>query len=144
MIAEVTEDGKANYSTKFTDNGIRSSVNLQAHFTAMESAHIGGGLIRTSNDAAACVYPRMVSSGTTAHRFFSSYATEEGAMRAAIEKTDRITLLADLVDTARGVDMILDLKEEYRDKPEKIIYPRLDSGDVVAQVTAIFKKQMER
>ena len=63
-------------------------------------------------------------------------------MRAAIESTDKITLLADLVDTESGVETILKLKQEYR-HTEKVIYPRLDSGDVKAQTLAILKKQMK-
>jgi hypothetical protein len=50
-------------------------------------------------------------------------------MRDAIEKTDKITLLADFVDTHSGLPKILDFKEEYRNE-NKIITPRLDSGDI--------------
>lgn len=41
------------------------------------------------------VYPQTLSGGTTAHRYFSCYPTEDEAFLNAIESTDKIALLVD-------------------------------------------------
>jgi hypothetical protein len=68
----------------------------------------------TSNDTAALVYPQTVSSGTTAHRYLACYPTEDEAFLNAIKKSDKITLLVDLVDSYKGIDKIIALKKKYR------------------------------
>lgn len=113
--------------------GKRAAVNEDAHIDAVEACFIWGGLKWTSNDLAALAIPQVVSAGTTAHRYFASYSTEDEAFVNAIEKTDRIGLLVDLVDSYRWIDKIVALKKKYR-RSGKIISMRLDSWDLVDQV----------
>ncbi|HBB04354.1 TPA: hypothetical protein DCZ39_05700 [Patescibacteria group bacterium] len=66
---------------------------------AVEALIVGAGLKMTSSDVAALVYPQIKSGGTTAHRYFACYPTENEAFTNAIEKHDKIALLVDLIDS---------------------------------------------
>ena len=124
-------------SGRIVEFGKRASVNEKAHIDAVEACYVGGGLKGTSNDVAAAALPRTVSAGTTAHRYLASYSTEDEAFENAIEKTEKIAVLVDLVDSNRGIDKVVALKKKYRDS-EKAIYMRLDSGDLLAQAVYAF------
>jgi hypothetical protein len=63
-------------------------------------------------------------------------------MRAAVEKMDKVTLLADFVDTHSGVQKIFGFKEEYMN--EKIVMPRLDSGDIPNLAVETLQTQKKR
>lgn len=119
--------------------GKRAAANEDAHIDAVEACFVWGGLKWTSNDLAALAIPQVVSAGTTAHRYFASYSTEDEAFVNAIEKTDRIGLLVDLVDSYRWIDKIVALKKKYR-RSGKIISMRLDSWDLVDQVLYALNK----
>ena len=97
---------------------------------------------RTSNDLAAVVYPQLKASGTTAHRFYASYPTEEDAMVAAIESEDNLALLIDLNESYSGIEKAIALKKKYRHTGKKIGI-RLDSGDIAAQAVYALKRLKE-
>ncbi|MDR0860993.1 MAG: hypothetical protein LBO09_08780 [Candidatus Peribacteria bacterium] len=139
-LEEVMDDGDATFASKTCEQGKRAAINEEAHLDAVASAIVGGGLKLTSNDAAALVYPQVLSAGTTAHRFYASYPSEDEAMDAAINKMDKITLLTDFVDTRNGVEKVIALKENH---PEKIIFPRLDSGDIPQLTLETLQRQKE-
>ncbi|EKE27469.1 MAG: hypothetical protein ACD_3C00205G0022 [uncultured bacterium (gcode 4)] len=122
--------------------GKRASVNEQAHIDAMEALYVWGWVVGTSNDIAALAVPQLKASGTTAHRYLASYATEDEAFRNAIEKADKIALLVDLVDSYKWIDKIIALKKEYREK-WKVIFMRLDSWDLVDQAIYALNRQKE-
>ena len=141
-LEEVMQDENASFSTKVCEQGKRAAINEEAHLDAVSSLIVGGGLKYTSNDAAALVYPQLLTGGTTAHRFYASYPTENEAMQDAVESTESTALLTDLVQTESGVDKVLQLKQQYRDT-QKVIIPRLDSGDIPALTVETLKKQKE-
>ena len=122
--------------------GKRATANEDFHLDAVEANIVGGGLKSTSNDTAALVYPQVLSGGTTAHRYFACYPTENDAFVNAIEKCDKIALLVDLVDSYKGIDKIVALKKKYRNTG-KIIGMRLDSGDLADQAVYALKKLQE-
>ncbi|HCY21647.1 TPA: hypothetical protein DIC40_07560 [Patescibacteria group bacterium] len=106
--------------------GKRATPNEDFHLDAVEANIVGGGLKLTSNDTAALVYPQTLSGGTTAHRYFSCYPTEDEAFVNAIESSDKIALLVDLIDSYKGIDKIVALKKKYR-ATGKVVGMRLDS-----------------
>lgn len=120
--------------------GKRAAINEEMHIDAVEALYVWGWLKGTSNDIAWTVIPWVNSSGTTAHRYLASYATEDEAFRNAIAKTDKVALLVDLVDSYKWIDKIIELKKEYREAG-KIIWMRLDSWDLVDQALYALGKQ---
>jgi nicotinic acid phosphoribosyltransferase len=143
LLEEVMQDGNASFASKVCEQGKRAGVNEEAHLDAVASLIVGGGLKFTSNDAACLVYPQVLTGGTTAHRFYASYPSEDEAMREAVENTERIALLTDFVETRSGLEKVLDLKEEFRDTG-KVIIPRLDSGDIPTLTVEALQMQKER
>lgn len=119
-------------SGRVVEFGSRSSWNNATHFDALEALAVGGGLVGTSDDAAAAALPNLRASGTIAHRYLASYPTEEGAFRDAIEKNDKIALLIDLIEPYRGIDRAVALKREFRNSG-KAVWMRLDSGNLADQ-----------
>lgn len=119
--------------------GKRATPNEDFHLDAVEANIVWGGLKITSNDTAALVYPQTLSGWTTAHRYLACYPTEDEAFVNAIEKAEKIWLLVDLVDSYKGIDKIVALKKKYR-STGKIIWMRLDSGDLVDQAVYALKK----
>jgi nicotinic acid phosphoribosyltransferase len=80
----------------------------------------------TSDDAAAISIEQAVASGTIAHRYLAVRPSEMEAFERAIQKTEKIALLVDLVDSYRGIDNAISLKKKYRDSGKSIAM-RLDS-----------------
>jgi len=122
--------------------GKRATPNEDFHLDAVEANIVGGGLKITSNDTAALVYPQTLSGGTTAHRYLACYPTEDEAFINAIEKAEKVGLLVDLVDSYKGIDKIVALKKKYR-STGKVIWMRLDSGDLANQAVYALKKLQE-
>ena len=120
----------------------RAAINERAHIDAVEALYVWGWLTWTSNDIAWAAIPQVNSSWTTAHRYLACYSTEDEAFRNAIEKTDKVALLVDLVDSYKWIDKIIALKKEYRAK-WKTIWMRLDSWDLVDQALYALKRQKE-
>lgn len=127
---------------RIAEFGKRATANEDYHLDAVEGNVVGWGLKVTSNDTAALVYPQTISWGTTAHRYFACYPTEDEAFVNAIEKADKIGLLVDLVDSYKGIDKIVALKKKYR-HTGKVISMRLDSGDLADQAVYALKKLQE-
>ena len=63
---------------------------------------------------AAAVYPQTISAGTTAHRYYSAYPTEDEAFERNILENDKVALLVDLVDSHSGIRKAIALKKKYR------------------------------
>ena len=118
-------------SGRIVEAGKRAAISEEDHVRALRALNVAG-LRATSNDTGALVVPEALSGGTTAHRFFACYDTELEAMEAAIQKCDRITLLVDLIEPIAGIEKIIKLKKKYRNAG-KVIYMRLDSGDLALQ-----------
>lgn len=116
---------------RLIEAGKRSAISEEDHVRALAALAVAG-LRATSNDTAALVLPELRSGGTTAHRFFASYATENEAMEAAILASDRITLLVDLIEPFAGIERVVALKKKHR-ASGKAIFMRLDSGDLATQ-----------
>lgn len=120
----------------------RSAINWQQHFAAAEAGIVGWWLQATSSDVTAAVYPQLRTSWTVAHRFLAAYPTEDDAFIDAIEKTDKITLLVDLIDSYQWIDKAIALKKKYRHTWKKIGI-RLDSWDLLNQALYALKKYAE-
>jgi nicotinic acid phosphoribosyltransferase len=134
------QDADSSFATKVCEQGKRAAINEEAHLDATSALIVGAGLKLTSNDAAALVYPQVLAAGTTAHRFYASYPSEDEAMDAAVEKMDKITLLTDFVDTHNGVEKVIEYK---KNNPDKIVYPRLDSGDITQLTLDTLQRQKD-
>lgn len=129
--------------TIFADEfGARSVINWDQHFAAAEAGIVWWGLQATSSDITAAVYPQLRTSGTIAHRFLAAYPKEDDAFLDAVEKTDKITLLVDLIDSYQGIDKAIALKKKYRHTGKKIGI-RLDSGDLLDQTLYALGKYKE-
>ncbi|MFA7285091.1 MAG: nicotinamide phosphoribosyltransferase domain-containing protein [Candidatus Absconditabacterales bacterium] len=112
--------------------GNRSAVNQQMHHRGMEGCYVGGGYDKTSNDMTAVLRPQFKSSGTMAHRYVAKFPTEDEAFQNAIQKTQSIGLLIDLIDSISGLKKAIQLIKKYKDT-DKIISVRLDSGNLSEQ-----------
>lgn len=129
---------------RFIEVGKRGTPNEAMHLQAAVAMFGGGGLSLTSNDAVAASYPENFRDvGTMGHRFVQFYDSELDAFEQAINKTDTVSLLIDLTDSFRGIDMALELKEKYRNTG-KAISIRLDSGDIMAQTLYVLEEFKKR
>ncbi len=131
-------------SNRIVEMGNRSAINHEHHLAAVEATYVGsqGNMNRSSNDLAALVYPQIKASGTTAHRFYASYDTEEAAMEATILSEDTCSLLVDLNDSFSGIEKIIALKKKYRHTGKRIAM-RLDSGDIAEQAVYALRRLKE-
>ncbi len=128
---------------RFIEVGKRGALSREVHLQAVAAMYQGGGLYMSSNDSAAAVHPEIKDVGTLGHRFIQFYETEEEAFVQAIENMDSVSLLIDLTDSIRGIDLALKLKERYRDSGKKI-WIRLDSGDLTEQTLYALKEFQRR
>lgn len=117
----------------------RSAINDDMHISAMEALVVWAWITRTSSDVTAAVLD-IYADGTTAHRFFTSYSTEDEAMEEAVQKNDKIALLVDSVEAYTWINKVIALKKKY---PGKIIAPRLDSWDLANQTVYTLQKMKE-
>ncbi len=127
---------------RFIEVGKRGTPNEEMHLQAAAAMYAGGGISLTSNDAAAACYPQLKDVGTLGHRFIQFYDTEEQSFREAVEKTNTTSLLIDLTNSYRGIDIALKLKKEYRNTGKKI-WIRLDSGNLLEQTIYTLTKFKE-
>lgn len=127
---------------RIVEFGKRAAINEEAHIDAIEALYVWGWLKFTSNDTAVLALSKVLSAGTTAHRYLAAYDTEDEAFDNAIEKMDRVALLVDLVDSIRWIDKIIELKKKYR-FTNKVINMRLDSWDLLEQAIYALKQQKE-
>lgn len=140
---EFTNDAPGT-SNRIVEMGNRSAINHEHHLAAVEACYVGsqGNMNRSSNDLAALVYSQIKASGTTAHRFYASYDTEEDAMEATIQSEDTCSLLVDLNDSYSGIEKIIRLKKKYRNTGKRIAM-RLDSGDIADQAVYALRRLKE-
>jgi putative nicotinate phosphoribosyltransferase len=128
--------------SRFIEVGKRGAINETQHIQALKASIIGGGINLSSNDAGAVVLP-IKDVGTIGHRYVQRFNTEEESFRHAIELLDSVTLLVDLIDTYKGIDLAIKLKQEYRERGKKI-WVRLDSGDILDQVRYFLNETNKR
>jgi len=129
-------------SARFVEVGKRGAITEEQHLQALKAIYVGGGFTLTSNDAGSVILP-LKDTGTIGHRYIQRFSTEEASFRHAIEILDAVTLLVDLVDTYKGIDLSLELKEEYRSSGKKI-WVRLDSGDILDQTRYFLAETIKR
>ncbi len=127
---------------RIAEFGKRSWPNEDYHLDAVEANIVWQWLWLTSNDTAGLVFPQVITWGTIAHRYLSCYPNEDQAFYEAVEKCDNIALLVDLVDSYKWIDKAIELKKKYRNSG-KIIWMRLDSGDLADQAVYALKKLKE-
>jgi len=142
IINQLMYEGRIANIIDADEFGNRSVINNDHHFDAVEALIVGAGLEKTSNDAASAVYPQLRSSGTIAHRYLAAYPTEDAAFLNAVEKSDKIALLIDLIDSYQGIEKAIALKKKYR-AAGKVIAMRLDSGNLLEQALYALKRQAE-
>lgn len=129
-------------SGRVWEYGKRAWINEESHMDAVESLIVAMWLTTTSSDAAALVFPELLTSGTTGHRYYAAYPSEDEGFINAVEKSERITLLVDLIDSYNWIDKVMKIKQDYR-STDKIIFTRLDSGDVAEQAVYCLEEQMK-
>jgi nicotinate phosphoribosyltransferase len=90
------------------------------------------GFGATSNVEAARIMG-LRATGTMAHSYVEAFPTEVDAFRAFAEDfPDRVVLLVDTYDTARGVEKAIEIAREMANRGESMAGIRLDSGDLAA------------
>ncbi len=125
---------------KFAEFGLRGDPNKNNHVALMMDLYVGGRFSLTSDDQAVFLFPEYFQDiGTIGHEYIMAYiqggiSLEEAQRRACkefVNAHERSALLPDIIDTIySGLPMILQFMKEH---PEKIIMPRLDSGDIPKQ-----------
>lgn len=122
-------------ANRFVEFGKRGTNTEEMHMIALDATEAGGGIKGTSNDAAVAAHPdELRDVGTIGHRFIQFTDTEEEAFRRAIESTQSCSLLIDLTNSYRGIDLALGLKQEYHSTGKRI-WIRLDSGNLFHQAS---------
>jgi nicotinate phosphoribosyltransferase len=90
------------------------------------------GFSATSNVEAARALG-LRATGTIAHSYIEAFPTEVEAFRAFAEDfPDRVVLLVDTYDTARGVQNAIEVARELAGRGQALAGIRLDSGDLGA------------
>lgn len=127
---------------RFIEVGKRGTPNEEMHLDALEAAYVGGGINLTSNDSAVALHDEFRDVGTMGHRFVQFYNNEDEAFERAINASQSVSLLIDLIDSFKGIEKALILKKKYRESGKKI-WIRLDSGDIKKQTIYILEKYRE-
>lgn len=113
------------------DFGLRRAHGVDAGMAAARAAYLAG-CVATSNVAAGRRYG-IPTSGTMAHSFVTSFASELEAFRHyARVYPDDTTLLIDSYDTLQGARHAVTVARELRAAGHRLRAVRLDSGDVAA------------
>jgi nicotinate phosphoribosyltransferase len=112
-----------------SDFGLRRAQGLGGYHATRAS--IIGGFNSTSNVKAAQDFD-IHPAGTMAHSFIQSYEDELAAFRDFAEKRpENCVLLVDTYDTLRsGVPNAITVGKEMKDRGQKLLGIRLDSGDL--------------
>jgi len=127
---------------QFAEFGLRADENENNHVTLMQALYVGGGFKLTSDDQAVFLFPEYFEDiGTVGHELIMAYQkkgisleeAQDRALRDFVIANKRSALLPDVINTIKsGLPAILRLVKEYQGT-EKVIMPRLDSGDVPYQ-----------
>jgi nicotinate phosphoribosyltransferase len=76
----------------------------------------------------------LTATGTMAHSYVEAFPTELEAFRAFAEDfPDRVVLLVDTYDTARGVEHAIEVARQLKARGGRLAAIRLDSGDLAQQ-----------
>ena len=118
----------------------RAWASEETHMDWVWSLIVWWWLDKTSNDAAALVYD-LKTSGTTAHRFYASYDSEDEAMEAAAE-INNMVILTDLIDPISWIDKALKIKQRKQSEWKNVML-RLDSGDIAQLAIYALNRQKE-
>ena len=148
MVATTSHVIGREFPGRFIEVGKRGAITEEMHLIATRAMLAGGGINLTSNDAAAAVHKDLKDVGTMGHRYVQSLSIQEGfteidAFKQAIDACKVTYLLIDLIDSYRGIDIAIKLKEEYR-HTDKFIAIRLDSGAVDQQTIYTLKELAKR
>jgi nicotinate phosphoribosyltransferase len=88
------------------------------------------GFVATSNVEAARVFG-LAAAGTMAHSYIEAFGSEIEAFRAFAEDfPNRVILLVDTYDTARGVEKAIEVARDSSAHGTRLLGIRLDSGDM--------------
>jgi nicotinate phosphoribosyltransferase len=126
----------------FAEFGLRADKEINIHVPLMFALYIGGGFQYTSDDQAAILFPDyFLDIGTMGHENIMAEQREgisleeaqERAFDKFVKRNKRSALLVDTIDTIRsGFPAVLRMMDRYKNT-DKIIMPRMDSGDVLDQ-----------
>lgn len=109
--------------------GLRRAQGPNGGLTAARASYVGG-FHATSNALAGKIYDIPVA-GTHAHSWVMSFFSELEAFRAYAEtSSNNVVLLVDTYDSIQGVKNAITVAQEMRERGEKLIGIRLDSGDL--------------
>lgn len=121
---------------EFVDFSARRDHGPDAALKAARAAYIGGAAA-TSNVLAGTTYGIPLS-GTMAHSYVMSFATEVDAFRTfARDFPDRSILLIDTYDTLEGARLAVQVAGELRAEGIHVRGVRLDSGDLAGLAVAV-------
>jgi nicotinate phosphoribosyltransferase len=116
-------------NAKLLEFGLRRTPGIEGGTVAARSAYLAG-FDATSNLLAGSRFGIPVS-GTVAHSFIESRASELDAFRAFRDTfPGPVTLLIDTYDTIRGAHHAVQVALEGRDAGKHVAAVRLDSGDL--------------
>ena len=111
-----------------TDFASRRTQGVDAALKMARCSYIAG-FQSTSNVLAAQRYG-IPPSGTMAHSFISTFASESDAFRAYAESfPERTVLLLDTYDTVQGAWKAVEVARELEAQGHRLVAVRLDSGD---------------
>ncbi len=109
--------------------GLRRSQGIDGAITAARAAHIGG-CTATSNVLAGKLFGIPVQ-GTHAHSWVMSFDNEAEAFAAYAQALpNNCVLLVDTYDTLEGVRNAVEIGRQLRERGQKLLGIRLDSGDL--------------
>ena len=100
------------------------------------------GFAATSNVEAARTLG-LTAAGTMAHSYIEAFGSEIEAFRAFAEDfPNRVTLLVDTYDTARGVEKAIQVAGELSGRGSRLMGIRLDSGDL-AELAGAARRRLD-
>ncbi|MEM3031025.1 MAG: nicotinate phosphoribosyltransferase [Candidatus Micrarchaeia archaeon] len=118
--------------------GLRRAHGVDAGVKGARAAFIGG-CVGTSDVLAGKLWGLPVS-GTVAHSFIQSFASEREAFRAfAGTFPDNSIFLIDTYDTLAGAEAAAEVAKEMEEKGKRLRGVRLDSGDLLSLSRAVRK-----
>jgi nicotinate phosphoribosyltransferase len=113
------------------DFGLRRCQGTDAGLKAARASYLAG-FQGTSNVLAGKLYGLPIF-GTMAHSYITSFPREIEAFRVFARVFPKITtLLIDTYDNAAGARKAVAVAKEMETRGEKLLYVRLDSGDIAA------------
>lgn len=113
------------------DFSLRRDHGMEAGIAVARATTIAGFAATSNVEAARSLGLR--ATGTMAHSYVEAFDSELEAFHAfAEDHPERVTLLVDTYDTARGVDKAIEIARDLAAKGRRLTAVRLDSGDLAA------------